>query len=344
MRAVKMLASVLVLAAILAVVVGGAVYGSQYVFKPVPLVVQGEVDATQVDVAPKIFGRVETLHVKAGDAVTKGQALAQLKSPEIEAKATQAASAKEAASAVREKADNGARKQEIEAAHHAWQMALAGAELARKSYERVMQLYESDHVSLQTLDETMAKWKAATQMAEAAHATYDMAMTGAREEDKKAAHAVEKQAGGVVSEVQSYLAETDMKSPIDGEVVEVVVDPGELVTPGFPVFSIVDLSDVWVVFNLREDLLSGIRMGSILPARIPALGNQKVELKVDYIKPLGDFATWRATKASGDFDMKTFEVHARPINPAQGMRPGMSALVTWNEIPSPPPAEQAASS
>ncbi|MCX5758231.1 MAG: efflux RND transporter periplasmic adaptor subunit [Candidatus Hydrogenedentes bacterium] len=344
MHAVKPLLSTLILAAVLAAVVGGAVYGSQYVFKPIPLVIQGEVDATQVDVAPKIFGRVETLHVKEGDTVVKGQALAVLKSPEIEAKATQAASAQEAASAVREKADNGARKQEVEAAHHAWQMALAGAELARKSYERVMQLYESDHVSLQTLDETMAKWKGATQMAEAAHATYDMAMTGAREEDKKAAHAIERQAGGVVSEVQSYLSETDMKSPIDGEIVDVVVDPGELVTPGFPVFSIVDLNDVWVVFNLREDLLSSIQMGSTFQAHIPALDNHLVELKVDYIKALGDFATWRATKTSGDFDMKTFEIRARPTSPVTGMRPGMTALVTWNNIPKPQSAQQAANS
>lgn len=333
MQAIKTLASTLLLAAILTGVVLGSVYGSRYVFKPVPLVVQGEVDATQVDVAPKIFGRVETLNVKEGDAVTKGQALATLKSPEIEAKATQAASAKEAASAIREKADNGARKQEIEAAQHAWQMALAGAELARKSYERVMQLYESDHVSLQTLDETMAKWKAATQLAEAAHATYDMAMTGAREEDKKAAHAVEKQAGGVVSEVQSYLSETEVKSPIDGEIVDVVVDPGELVTPGFPVFSIIDLTDTWVVFNLREDLLARIQMGSTFSARFPALDNQVVELKVDYIKALGDFATWRATKTSGDFDRKTFEVRARATTPVEGLRPGMTALVEWDNIP-----------
>ncbi|HPC15614.1 MAG TPA: efflux RND transporter periplasmic adaptor subunit [Candidatus Hydrogenedentes bacterium] len=331
----KTLLRVLVLVSILAGVTGGAIYGSQFVFKPAPLIVQGEVDATQVDVAPKIAGRVETLFVREGDAVAKGQILAALKSPEIEAKAAQATSAREAASAVREKADNGARIQEIEAARHAWQMALANAELARKSYERVMQLYESDHVSPQTLDEAMAKWKAATQMAEAARATHEMAVAGAREEDKKAARAIENQAGGVVSEVQSYLSETELKAPIDGEIAEAIIDPGELATPGFPVFSIVDLNDVWVVFNLREDLLGRMPMGTKFEGRVPALNGRAVEWRVDFIKPLGDFATWRATKTAGDFDMKTFEVRARPVSRVEGLRPGMSVLVEWDKLPVP---------
>ncbi len=285
-----------------------------------------------MDVAPKIFGRILELHVREGDKVTRDQLLVSLKSPEIEAKVTQASSAQEAASAQREKADTGARQQEIEAARHVWQMATANQELAQKSYERVSQLFENDHISAQTLDEAMAKWKAATQMADAAKATYDMAQEGAREEDKKAAHAIEKQAGGAVSEAKSYLSETEMKAPVEGEIVDIIADPGELVTPGFPVVSIVDLSDIWVVLNLREDLLAKIRMGSVITAKFPALENKVVELKVDYIKALGDYATWRATKTAGDFDMKTFEVHARPISPVEGLRPGMTALVDWEKV------------
>jgi HlyD family secretion protein len=317
---------------VLVAIIIGVILGSDYVFKPAPLIVQGEVDARQIDVAPKIFGRVETLHVKEGDPVTKDQLMVSLKSPEIEAKVTQASSAQEAASAVREKADTGARKQEIEAAHHMWELAEANRELARKSYDRVSKLFESDHISAQVLDETMTKWKAASQMADSAKAMYDMAQEGARVEDKKAAHAIEKQAGGVVSEVKSYLSETEMKAPVDGEIVDVVADPGELVTPGFPVVSIVDLSDIWIVFNLREDLLAKIRMGSVFTAKFPALGNQTLELKVDYIKALGDYATWRATKTAGDFDQKTFEVHARPTTSVDGLRPGMTALVDWDAL------------
>ena len=156
-----------------------------------------------------------------------------------------------------------------------------------------------------------------------------MANEGARVEDKKAARGIEQQAGGVVQEVQSYLSEAEVKAPGNGEVVDIAADPGELITPGFPVISLVDLSDVWVVFNLREDLLSDIRVGSTFSAHFPGVGPQLVELRVDYIKALGDFATWRATKTSGDFDLKTFEVRARPVQPMDGLRPGMGAIVEW---------------
>lgn len=314
-------------------VAAGVVYSSKFIFAPVPLVIQGEVDARQIDVAPKIFGRIESLNVKEGDKAVKGQVLATLKSPEIEAKADQANGVQQAATAQREKADTGARKQEIEAAFQAWQSAEAAAELGGRTYKRLAALYETDSIPIQQLDEVTTKYQAAMKMARAAKAIYEMAVEGARAEDKKAARGIEKQAGGVVDEVQSYLSETEIKAPADAEVVDIAADPGELVTPGFPVFSLVDLSDVWVVFNLREDLLSDIRVGSTFKAGFPAVGSQEVELRVDYIKGLGEFATWRSTKTSGDFDYKTFEVRARPVNPVEGLRPGMSALVIWKKAP-----------
>ena len=138
------------------------------------------------------------------------------------------------------------------------------------------------------------------------------------------------QAAGAVAEVEAFLEETRLVAPIDGEVVECVVDPGELVSAGYPILTLVDLDDIWVTFNLREDRLADLRMGDRLIARIPALGNQQVEFKISYISPLGEFATWRATQASGDFDLKTFEIRARPVQQAPGLRPGMSAIVTWD--------------
>jgi HlyD family secretion protein len=327
----RVLASIVILAVILTAVITGVVLGSKHIFAPVPLVIQGEADATQIEVAPKLFGRVETIHIKRGDAVTKDQVLVTLKSPEVEAKLTQATGLKEAAAAQAEKADNGARKEEIEMAYQAWQMAEAGVEVMEKTYKRVAALYETDAAPIQQLDEVTAKYKAAVKGAQASKARYDMAVNGARYEDKNAAHAVEKQAGGVVSEVESYVSETHMKSPIDGEVVDVMSDPGELVTPGFPVISIVDLTDVWLTFNLREDLLSDIRMGGVFKAKIPALEDKVIEVKVEYMKAMGDYATWRATKTAGDFDMKTFEVRARPTAPVEGLRPGMTAVVLWRD-------------
>jgi len=164
--------------------------------------------------------------------------------------------------------------------------------------------------------------------ANAAKAKYDMAVTGTRSEDKKTAEALVNKAKGAVEEVQAYLNELNLKSPMDGEVATIIADPGELIAPGFPVVSLVNLENIWATFNIREDNLLCFRMGDAINVKIPALGTQEYPLKISYISPLGEFATWRATSASGEFDLKTFEIRARPVNPIPNLRPGMSAIIT----------------
>ncbi len=290
---------------------------------------EGEVDATQVDVAAKIAGRVDSLHVERGQAVHRGDLLATLHSPEIEAKLAQATSAERAADAQRAKAVRGAREEEIRAARSQWQRADAAAALAESTYHRIERLHQDGVVATQRRDEAETAWRTAKDAAEAARAMYDMARRGARSEDREAAAALASQAAGAVSEVRSYLGETRLTAPRDGEVADVNVDPGELASAGYPVVTLVDLSDPWVVLQVREDRLHGLKVGDELRCRFPALGKQWVRLRVSTIAPMGDFATWRATNASGDFDLKTFEVRARPLAPVPGLRPGMSALVPW---------------
>ena len=298
---------------------------------PAPLIVQGEVEATQVRVAAKIYGRVDSIFVKEGSSVLRGQVMISLDSPEIDAKLEQATAAKRAAGSQKEKAFFGARKEEIQAAYNIWQTAKAQSDYAQKTFERISKLYQDGVVSAQKLDEAEAKSNAAEQQTKAAKASYDMAFTGARIEDKEAASALVDQASGAVSEVEAYLEETNLKTPINGEVSEIIPHRGELVSPGYPIINIVDLNDVWVTFNLREDFLANIKMGSKLVASIPAIGNREVELTVNYINALGSYATWTSTKASGDFDMKTFEVRAIPVDKVEGLRPGMSAIVEWEK-------------
>ena len=160
-----------------------------------------------------------------------------------------------------------------------------------------------------------------------------MALEGARKEDRQAATALVNQAQGAVSEVKSYLQETRLESPLAGEVIHVLAKPGEIVGPGFPLVTILDLDDIWVSFNLREDRLGGMRMGVVFPVSAPALGNEKFDVKISYISVLGEFATWRATSASGGFDLKTFEVKARPLEKIEGLRPGMSVIVPVKDLP-----------
>ena len=298
-----------------------------FLLKPPPQVIQGEVDATQTQVSSKIFGRVATVHVKKGEYVKKGQLLVTLDSPEIRAKMAQATAVQRFAGAQRDKAYNGTRREEVRSVLSNWQKAKAAADLADKTYRRIDRLTADGVVPAQKRDEAEAQRESAAKSAEAAKALYDMAVAGARTEDKVAATAQASQAEGAVAEVGANMRETALYAPVDGQVVDVIPDPGELVSPGFPVVSIVDLRDVWLTFNLREDLLANIRMGDVFNAQIPALGNRSIRVKVNYISALGEFATWRATKTSGDFDLKTFEVRLVPVDPVEGLRPGMSAIV-----------------
>lgn len=270
-----------------------------------------------------------------GDTVQTGETLVTLSSPEIDAKMDQAQAAQRAAAAQSDKADAGAREEEIRQAHTMWLRAVAAADLADITFGRVNRLYRDGVVPEQRRDEAEANRKASREAANAARAVYDMASTGARSEDRRAAAALESQAAGAVTEVQAYLNETSLQAPHDGEVSVVVAEVGELVAPGYPIVTVVDLSDIWVSFNVREDRLSAVRMGTRMTATVPALGGEAVELEVYFISPQGDFATWRATSASGEFDLKTFEVRARPARPTAGLRPGMTVVVDWDAVAAP---------
>ena len=300
--------------------------------RPRPVEVQGEVDATQVKVASKIVGRLDSLPVHKGDAVKKGQLLFTLKSPEIGAKMDQANAALLGAQAQNDKANTGAEAEDIEAAKNMYLKALAASELAQKTFDRINNLYKDGVVPGQKKDEAETQLKAAQETANAAKETWNKAKKGTRTEDKNTAKAMLFRAQGALEEVESYLSETKITSPMDGEVSDIIAESGELVSAGYPVVTIINLNDCWVTFNLREDLLAAVRMGSVFPAKVPALGDKMINLRVTYIHPLGNYATWNATKTSGDFDMKTFEVHARPEQAVDGLRPGMSVLVDWSEV------------
>ncbi len=246
-------------------------YTAVIVYKPDEVILQGQVEATQVRVASKLVGRLDTLFVKKGQQIKKGDLLFRINSPELEAKFKQADAVRQAAKAQSNKADNGARAEDIQAAYNVYRKAAAAADLMEKTFKRVDNLYKEGVVPEQKRDEVETKMIAAQETENAAKAVWEKAKKGARNEDKAAASAIVNQADGVVSEVESYLGERIIKSPMDGEIANIVSEVGELVPAGFPVVSVVDLNDVWVVFNVREDLLTKIKMGTILKATFPAL-------------------------------------------------------------------------
>ena len=304
---------------------------SWYLTKRSPMLIQGTVECTTYKASSKVPGRIDAMKVAEGDRVEKGQLLYVLSTPELDAKLAQAEAVKSAAAALDAAAVAGARIQQIEAALNMWEKAQAGLELARKTYERVKNLYDQGVVPTQKLDEATANYEAMKATAQAAKAQYDMAADGARKEDKEAAAARVRQAEGAVSEVESYIGDAMVYSPVTGEVSTIVAQQGELVGSGYPVVAILDRSDLWVTFNIKETLLPKIKVGTRMTAYVPAL-DRDVELEVSYIAVQADFATWAATRTQGGFDIRTFAIKARPVSHVENMRPGMSVIVDWDEI------------
>ena len=291
-----------------------------------PDVIQGQVEVTEYRVSSKVPGRILELRVKEGDYVKAGDTLAILDAPDVLAKMEQAQSAQSAAAALELKARNGAREEQVRGAFSVLQQAKAGLEIAEKSYNRVQRLYDEGVMSAQKRDEAYANYKAMEAQCKAAQSQYDMAVNGARQEDKMAASAQVDRARGAVQEVNSYIHETVQIAQKEGEVSDIYPKVGELVGTGSPIMSIAVMDDMWGTFNVREDQLSGMQVGSEFTAFVPAF-NKDVKMKVYYMKDQGSYAVWKATKANGQYDLKTFEVKARPVEKLEGLRPGMSLII-----------------
>ena len=291
-----------------------------------PELVQGQVEVSEYRVSSKVPGRILEIRVKEGDYVKVGDTLAILDAPEVRAKMEQARSAEDAAAALELKAQNGARQEQIQGAYQVWQQAKAGMEIAEKSYQRIQRLFDEGVVSAQKRDEVYANYKAMEAQCKAAESQYQMAQNGARREDKLAAAAQVGRAKGAVQEVNSYIHETVQIAQMEGEVSSIYPKVGELVGTGSPIMTISMMQDMWGSFNVREDQLNGVQVGSTIKAIVPAF-NKEVEMKVYYLKDQGSYAVWKATKANGQYDLKTFEVRARPIEKFEGLRPGMSLVI-----------------
>lgn len=316
--------------ALVAVVLIVSVAG-YFVSRPKAVVIQGEAEATEYRVSGKVPGRIEEFRAQEGQAVRRGDTLVVIDSPEIRSKIAEANAARAAAVAQKEKAYNGALQEQITAAYELWQKALVGEEVMRKSYERMARLHDEKVVSDQKFDEVKAQYDAASATARAAKSQYDMAVKGARQEDKDAAVALVERANAAVDLVNSYRDEIVLTAPADGIIAACYPKVGELVGQGSPIMTIQDLDDVWFTFNIREDRLEGMRSGDKLQLSIPALKGVQVSATVYYIAVRESYATWRATKELGEYDTRTFEVRARPDAPVDGLRPGMSVILERKE-------------
>ena len=289
-------------------------------------VIQGEVEVSEYRASSKLPGRIAEICVTEGDFVHKGDTLAILDVPEVEAQKRAAEATQDAAKAVSDMADNGARKEQIQAAYQLWQQAVAASDIAEKTYKRLQNLYNEGVISAQKRDEAFAAYKATQAQVLAAKSQYDMAKSGARNEERKAASDQANAAKNATDVVKSLLRETVQIATADGEVSEIFPKVGEIVGLGSPIMSISEMNDMWGTFNIREDQLNGMKVGDTFKAYCPAF-DKEIEMKVYHIKDQGSFAVWKATKTNGQYDIKTFEVKARPSKPVEGLRPGMTLII-----------------
>lgn len=312
---------------VFAIVVAGIAIVGMLLIKAPDTIVQGQADCDEVRVSGKTSGRVVRFFVREGDKVRKGDTLVSIYSSVLDAKLFQAQSMQNAAAAQSRKADAGTRGELKQGAYNVWQQAIAAETIARKTFERVNNLYEQGVTTAQKRDEARAALDAATAQVAAAKSQYDLAVNGAQQEDKLAARSMADAARGTVMEVQSMLEDQYLLAPCDGEISEIYPHEGELVVMGTPIMSVARLQDMWTSFSLREDKLDSIAVGKKINVVIPALGNKQAQMEVYYIHDMGSYATWQASKAYGEYDRKTFEVKARPVEPIENFRPGMSVIL-----------------
>lgn len=291
------------------------------------MLIQGQVEAKQVNLSAKIPGRIDSILTHEGQFVEKGQLLVVMGSLELEAKLKQVQGAVDAASAQSRKANTGARVEQIQGAKAMWEKALQGENLAKITYERVQKLFDEGVVPAQKKDEAEANYKAMQATVKAAESQYLMAKNGARKEDKSAAASLVRQAKAGKEEVSIYLKEAELRAPFSGEVGINFAEAGEIVSAGLPVLNVTDLENIWVDFQVREDYLSNFKKGNEIVGVVPGVDSEKeFKFKITYISARADYATWRSVRESGGFDLKTFSIRARPVKKIEGLRPGMSVL------------------
>jgi HlyD family secretion protein len=311
--------------------VGWIAWAFWHAYQPGKMVLQGQIEAQQYSVASKIPGRISEVLVRRGDQIEVGQLVFTIDSPELEAKLEQARGTEQVAGAVETAADRGAREQEKLAAYDQWQTAKAAEDLASKTYERLQNLFDEGVASEQRRDEAFAAYQATQYTAQAAYQLYSLAEEGTRDETRDAAAGQVRAASGLVAEAEALKNDLRIESAFRGEVSNVFLHPGELAPQGFPVVTVIDISQAWAVFQVREDLLQRVPKGSEINVLIPSLGDQSFVFEVHHVSVMGDFATWRATSSTQGYDLRTFEVEARPSSPIEGLRAGMTVLLEFDD-------------
>jgi HlyD family secretion protein len=300
-----------------------------YLLRPEPLLVQGEADATRLDIAARVDGRVKEIPVERGQNVPANAVLVRIDNPETVAKLEQMRTAMAVAEAQLANVLAGTRVETIAARKAELERAQAALVLAQKTFDRTHTLTEQGNAPQARLDQTTDSLHESERAVDQAKSAYDQAVNGYTKEERAIARANVEKANADIQSVRSIIDQLVVYAPVASQIYQRNVEPGEYVSPGVPLVTLIDLADVWIHFDLREDLVKSLKVGDRFDVRIPALDERRVTLEVKLIATKGEYASWRATRASGDFDLRTFSIRAYPVQPVPELRPGMSAYLDW---------------
>ena len=304
-----------------------------FLVRPQPLLVQGEVDATRLDIAARIDGRVADIPVTRGENVAAGAVLVRIDNPENIAKREQAVAGKLVSDAQLANINAGTRPEVIAARKAALERAQVSVVLAQKTYDRISQLAEHGNAPQARLDQVTDTLHENQRAADQAKSAYEQAVNGYTAEERQIAVANVQKAASDIAAVQSIIDQMVITAPVAAQVYKRNVEPGEYISPGVPLVTLIDLNDLWIHFDLREDLVRTLKVGDRFAVRIPALADRRITVEVKLIATKGEYASWRATRATGDFDLRTFSIRAYPVEQVPELRPGMSAYMDWQQHP-----------
>jgi HlyD family secretion protein len=303
-----------------------------YLSRPAPLIIQGEADSRRVDIAARVDGRVGQLPVVRGQTVAAGAVLLRIDNPELAARYAEAIAEKGVAEAELARIHAGTRAETIAVRKAEVDRTASAAALAQQTYDRVRKLTADQYASQQRLDEATSALQVSQRSYDQARLAYAEAVAGFTPEEVQLAEAKVARAAASVATLKSLLDQLVVTAPLATQIYQIDIEPGEVVAPGVPLMSLVDLDDVWLRFDLREDLLKDLKLGSRIEVRVPALGDRRVLAEVRLIAAKGEYAGWRATRATGDFDLRTFAIRAYPVERIPGLRPGMSVYADWPAV------------
>ena len=308
------------------VILGGAAAGFRFETqrKPRPPLI-GVVHETEIRIAPEISARLASLPVKPLQPVRKGEVIAKLSSPEIAASLEEAKANAESARANLANVEAGVRQEERDTAAQNVAIADSNVTLAKEQFARVSTLAAKNYASKQQFDEDAAALSEAQASLVLAKAALAQSQAGPTKEELAVAQSQVALALATVADLDAQLAKTTLTSPVDGVARLLVAEPGEAISPGQPVLTLAVAGDRWFTFTIREDRLRGVTIGSKLALRTAA--GDRFEAKVTELRPLGEFAVWRAARAVGDHDLNSFLLRADPIGPTPKLEPGMTVWI-----------------